>query len=127
VGIGSVARQDFAVIAKFSSDEFEVRPARELGVLLGYEHPVLHGADAGIKFLHDWFDAWGDFDFTPQEGIDFGDGRVLLLNELRGRGAASGLSLRHEEAELWVSKGGLVVSVEQWWSWREALQALGVE
>jgi ketosteroid isomerase-like protein len=127
VGLGSVARQDYTVIRTFSAADFEVTPARELAVLLGYDAPVLRGVEAGIRFLQDWFDAWDDFEFVAKEGVDLGDGRVLLLNHLRGHGSGSGVNvIDQEEAQLWESRGGLVTRVSQWWSWSEGLEAVGL-
>lgn len=127
VGLGSVTRRDYDMIRTFASADFEVHPAPELRTLLGYDAPVIHGADAGIRFLQDWFDAWGSFTFVSKEGVDLGDGRVLVLNHMRGQGAMSGIEIAdQEEAELWESRAGRVVRVRQWWSWREGLQAVGL-
>jgi hypothetical protein len=126
VGVGSVARRDYDAIRALAAPDFKVVPAPPLATLLGVD-AVLLGVDAGIGFLQAWFDAWGEFNFVPQEGVDLGDGRVLVLNHLNARGAASGVEiLRQEEAELWESRGGLVVGVQQWWTWREALEAIGL-
>jgi hypothetical protein len=127
VGLGSVTRRDFEVIRRFAAPSFEVVPARELAMLLGYDGSTLHGVEAGLQFLRDWFDEWDDFEFVSKEGIDLGDGRVLLLNHLRGRGVASGIQIGdQEEAELWESRGGLVQGVQQWWNWQAALEAVGL-
>jgi ketosteroid isomerase-like protein len=125
VGLGSVARKDFEVIRAFSAEDFVVAPAPELAALLGHDGATLKGVEAGLSFLRDWFDAWDEFAFVPKEGVDLGDGRVLLLNHLRGQ--ASGIEVvDQEEAELWHSRGGLVTRVDQWWSWREGLEAVGL-
>jgi hypothetical protein len=127
VGLGSIARQDFRVIRAFAAEDFEVVPARELALILGYETPLLKGVDAGLRFLRDWFDAWDDFEFVAKEGVDLGQGRVLLLNHLRAQAGGSGIEISdQEEAQLWESRGGLVARVTQWWSWREALAAVGL-
>jgi hypothetical protein len=127
VGVGSVARQDFEVIRTFASDEFEVEPAPELASILGYDTAPLVGVEAGIRFLRDWFDAWDAFEFVPREGVDLGDGRVLLLNHVRGLGLGSGVEvIAQEEAELWEARGGLVTRVVQWWRWCDALEATGL-
>jgi hypothetical protein len=115
------------VIRTFAAPDFEVEPARELALLLGYDDAILHGVEAGVRFLQDWFDEWENFAFVSKEGVDLGDGRVLLLNHLRGQGVASGVQIGdQEEAELWESRGGLVTRVRQWWSWKEALKAVGL-
>ncbi len=129
--IGSLSRRDYDVMRTFITDDFEVFPAPELAALLPGQHrgdpPVLRGAEEVVSFLEGWFDAWGTFTFTPKEGFDLGEGRVLVLNHLNARGVASGVEIRdQEEAQLWESRGGLVMRLRQWWSWRDALEALGL-
>jgi hypothetical protein len=129
--LGSLSRRDYDVIRTFVTDDFQVFPAPQLAALLPGQHddarPVLRGPEEAVRFLEGWFDSWGEFTFTPKEGVDLGDGRVLVLNHLNAQGATSGIRLQNqEEAQLWESKGGLVNRVRQWWSWQEALEAVGL-
>ena len=129
--IGSLTRRDDDVMRTFVARDFHVFPAPQLAALLPGQHhdgpPVLRGHEQGVRFLRGWFEAWGDFTFTPREGIDLGDGRVLVLNHLNAKGATSGAQIRNqEEAQLWESRGGLAISMRQWWSWQEALEAVGL-
>ncbi|MEA2348222.1 MAG: hypothetical protein QOG62_2009 [Thermoleophilaceae bacterium] len=129
--MGSLSRRDYDVIRTFVTPDFQVFPAPQLAALLPGQHeddpPVLRGPEEAVRFLEGWFDSWGAFTFTPREGVDLGDGRVLVLNHLNAQGLSSGIQLRdQEEAQLWESRGGLVMSVRQWWSWQEALEAVGL-
>ena len=95
---------------------------------MGREVRPVKGIEAGIDFLIEWFDVWGGFTVVPQEVIDFGDGRVLALTRLFVQGGRSGVQLDgQEEAELWTlgGKDG-ILGGRHWWSWREALEAVGL-
>jgi hypothetical protein len=129
--LGTFNRRDFDVLRTFSAPDIEYFPAPEVATLVGgpYDHetPVVGPHDA-IDFFKCWLDVWGDFAFVPQEGFDFGDGRILVLNHVRVRGASSGIELvDQEEAQLWEARRGLVTRVRQWWSWDEALAASELE
>jgi len=126
VVIGSITRRDFEMIKKFSTSDVELRPARELIALLPGHPSVMHDVDAFRRFFEDWLEVWGEFRIVPQEGVDLGDGRVLVLNHLRGHGKSSGIEIDQEEAELYQARGGLLFRSQQWWSWREALEAVGL-
>lgn len=129
--IGSLSRRDYDVMRTFVTPDFHVFPAPQLAALLPGQHqddpPVLRGHEQVVQFFEGWFDAWGAFTFTPKEGIDLGDGRVLVLNHLNAQGASSGIQIRdQEEAQLWESRGGLVSRLQQWWGWKDALEAVGL-
>lgn len=129
--VGTFNRRDFEMLAAFSAPDMEYYPAPEVAAVVGgaYDHrtPVVGPADA-VEFFKAWLAAWGDFAFVPREGFDLGDGRVLVLNHIHVQGASSGIELgRQEEAQLYESRRGLVSRVTQWWSWKQALEQLGLD
>jgi ketosteroid isomerase-like protein len=125
----SQSREDFKVLSTLSSPDFEVRPEPRLAALLPgvvEDSGLLVGAEASVRFLEAWFEVFGRFQIEPMEAIDLGGGQVLVLNHLHGEGAASGITLEgQEEAELVTVRSGQVARMEQWWSWQEALNAVG--
>ena len=129
--IGTFNRRDFDVLRTFSATDMEYFPAPEVAALLpgsfDHDNPV-QGPIAAVDFYKGWLEAWGEFTFVPQEGFDLGDGRVLVLNHVQVRGASSGIGLgNQEEAQLWESRRGLVTRVQQWWSWKQALDVVGLK
>jgi hypothetical protein len=131
VVVGTFNRRDFEVLKAFSAPDMEYYPAPEVAAVVGgsygHDNPVVGPTDA-VEFFRSWLAAWGGFAFAPQEGFDLGDGRVLVLNHIQVQGASSGIQLgRQEEAQLYESRRGLVSRVTQWWSWRQALEDLGLD
>lgn len=125
---GGINRQDFDLMRAFASPRFEFQFAPELLAAMGREVGPVRGIEAGIDFLTEWYDVWGGFTVVPQEVIDFGDGRVLTLTRLFVQGGRSGVRLDgQEEAQLWMLGGNEgILGGQQWWSWREALEAVGL-
>jgi hypothetical protein len=126
IAMGSLTRRDFDALRVPLAPDFEVVPAPELAAIVSGENSDLRGPDAGLAFYETFLDAFRDFAFVLKEVIDFGDGRVLLLNELRGKGLRSGVAITEEEAELLEYRDGVHARLQQWRSWAEALEAVGL-
>jgi ketosteroid isomerase-like protein len=129
---GTFHRSDFAFMRSLVTSEIEFSPAPQLAALLpgqhDDDHPILRGPDACVRFIETWIEEWGEFTFELREVIDLGDARLVTLHHLRTRGAKSGIEITEkEEAELWEFRGGVVTKIQQWWSWAEALEAVGLQ
>jgi hypothetical protein len=126
IAMGSLTRRDFQALRVPLASDFEVIPAPELAAIVTGDLTSLRGPDAGMAFYETFLDSFRDFSFVLKEIIDFGDGRILLLNELRGKGLRSGVSIAEEEAELLEYRHGIHVRLQQWRSWTEAREAVGL-
>ena len=84
----------------FASPDFRFSPTPELAALRPGEAETddgwRYGIEASAWFFGEWFEAWDD-------------------------------EINHqEEAQLWEFKGGALVCVRQWWTWKQALEAAGL-
>jgi ketosteroid isomerase-like protein len=101
--------------------EIEWRPAAEIP-----GHPgVSFGREAAKRFLTDWRDTWETYSVEVERYIDLGD-RVLVLAREHGRGRGSGLDVESEFAQLWTMCDGKAVRMQEWRTWEEALEAVGL-
>jgi ketosteroid isomerase-like protein len=124
--VGSFNRRDFDRPRAFVSADFESWPAERIATVLGITDRRLRGYDAFHKYLQDWVDAWGTFTIEPKRIVDLGNS-VVLLNHMRGQGPGSGIDLDgQEEAQFYEFKAGRCVRFRQYWSWQEALEAVGL-
>jgi hypothetical protein len=131
--IGSFNRRDFNEARPFASRDFQAWPADHVAAVLGIPHgggdaprPPLLGYDAFRRFLTEWVDIWGEFSIELKQVVDLGTS-VLLLNHMQGHGPASGIQIDgQEEAQLFVFRSGSCVRYRQYWSWNEALEAVGL-
>jgi ketosteroid isomerase-like protein len=84
------------------------------------------GREARIRFQQAWNAEWGEFRFAPEELIDFGDRRGLVLGRIKGTGRSSGAGFDSEWAALFTVSGGWVVEEHAFWDRAEALEAAGL-
>jgi ketosteroid isomerase-like protein len=78
-----------------------------------------------VRLLNAWSSAWGELRVSPRELTDFGD-RQLMLGEIRGRGASSGIPVSVPFAALNTYKHGRMVLHQGWFDHAQALRAAGL-
>ena len=83
------------------------------------------GYEGYVEFFREWLSAWGDYRMRPSEFIDLGD-RVLVFDEIIGRGATSGAPLIQEHAMVLFMKDGRVILSQEYFDPAEALEAVGL-
>jgi ketosteroid isomerase-like protein len=71
------------------------------------------------------WDVWEQTSYEPEEIVDLGDDRFLVLVRVRNRGQASGIELDAEIAHVWTVKEGLAVRMQQFISREAAREAVG--
>jgi len=97
-----------------------------MGPLLGVE--VVSGRDAMLRFaLEEIPDAAEDPHVEVEELEDLGEGRVLVVARYLARGKSSGIELDRRIASVHRLSEGMIVSVGDYPSRREALEAVGLE
>jgi ketosteroid isomerase-like protein len=126
LGFAAYNRRDDEVALLPFDAEVEARQAEASGVTIGADLERSWRGRAGFRRMWDeWDKAWTDSRIEPKELIDLGE-RILVLHTFVARGRRSGADVRQPAAQLHTFRGGRVVRWEQWWSWDEALEALGL-
>ena len=79
------------------------------------------------RFLPSFRQTWAEFQVEPEEIMDAGPERVLVLARLNARGKGSGVPVTARVAHLWTIRDGLAVRVEVFVDRIDALKAAGVD
>jgi ketosteroid isomerase-like protein len=85
------------------------------------------GREAVQEALEEVRSSFDELRFTPEEIIDAGDGRLLVLVRSTGRGKGSGMPVDDHIAHLWTFRDGLAIRLEIYEEQDEALKAVGLE
>ncbi len=122
-GIEALNRRDFEAIFGFYAHDCEFVPSQL--PTLGLEGT--HGRTERIRFQQRWVAEWGEFRFEPEEVIDLGDARrLLVLGRTKGTGLSSGAAFDGEWAALLTVSDGWVIREEAYFDYGEALEAAGL-
>ena len=117
-------RRDFRALLLSYHPEAEFRAPRALA-----ESNILQtsyrGYEGFVAFFREWLSAWGDYRMRPLEFIDLGD-RVVVFDEIVGRGAGSGAPLIQEHALVLSMEDGRVILSQEYFDPAEALEAVGL-
>jgi ketosteroid isomerase-like protein len=124
VGLEAVNRGDYEAAFALSDPGIELNsPADMIG--LG-EASVTHGREERVRFQERWTTQWGEMRFEPDELIDLGDGRLLVIGRMKGSGLSSGAAFENEWANLLTLAGGRVVREQVFRDHGDALEAAGL-
>ena len=122
-GIEALNRRDFEAVFGFYDRDCEFVPFQL--PTLGLEGT--HGRNERIRFQQRWVAEWGEFRFEPEEIIDLGDGRrLLLLGRTKGSGLSSGAGFDGEWAALLTVSTGWIIREEAYFDHAQALEAAGL-
>jgi ketosteroid isomerase-like protein len=116
-------RGDFEVGLSMVDPEIEWRGPREFPDLAEPRY-----GPAGIRdYLRAISETLDDYRMAPEEFIDAGDDRVLVLSREGGRGKTSGAEVQtHLTAHLWTLRDGKPVQMQSYWERADAFQAVGL-
>jgi ketosteroid isomerase-like protein len=84
------------------------------------------GHDGVRSYFRRWAGTWEVWHFHPERVIDAGDDRVVVDLYQRGRGKSSGVEVENRLGQLWTFSDALVIRWENFGSFREALEAVGL-
>jgi ketosteroid isomerase-like protein len=84
------------------------------------------GRDEVLAYWHEIGERWDDFRIEADRWID-GDGVVLLLGRLIGRGVGSGVPVEHSWDQVWTVEGATPVRCENYSDREQAWRAAGLE
>jgi ketosteroid isomerase-like protein len=103
----------------------EVEWSTVLGPLLGIE--TVSGRHAALRMgFEEIPGAFGDYRVEVKELRELGDDRVLLVARYLGRGKRSGIDVDVRIASIHQLRGGMIISVRDYSSREEALEAAGL-
>jgi ketosteroid isomerase-like protein len=123
-GLEALNRRDLqAAFALYDQDVESIFDRKLVG--LGFE-PMYRGREMRIDAQRRWIDEWGQERTEPEELIDLGDGRLLLLARNRGTGPSSGAPVDMETAFLFTVSAGRVIHEQLFLDRNLALEAAGL-
>ena len=114
-------RRDDGLWRNFAAPEIEWLPAGPAAV----EGSVYRGYDEVASGLDSVWQTWDEVCFEEFEARDLDD-VVLWLGHLKLRGATSHVELDQEFGVRFVLRDGLLVTIQAFIGWREALEAMGL-
>jgi ketosteroid isomerase-like protein len=118
-------RGDLEVFSIFVHPEIESVNTPEV-VALGGLVPGSHGREAWLEGQRRWLADWGALRYEPDEVLDLGDDRLLLLGRGRGIGRASGIEIDTEWGLLATISDGLLAREQNFLDRADALKAAGL-
>jgi ketosteroid isomerase-like protein len=123
-GVEAVNRRDLeAAFVLYHPDGESIFDQRV--VALGFE-PVYRGREARIEAQRRWIDEWGEERTEPEELIDLGGGRLLLLVRNTGKGHSSGAVVDRNNAFLFTLSAGRVIHEQLFLDRKAAFEAAGL-
>lgn len=121
-GYEAYSRGDLSATLELIDPEFEIHTS---GAFLD-EGRVYRGHDGVREFLAMLGEAFEDVSYEPEEIIEAGEDRYVVLARLRGRGKASGIETDVRFAHVWTVRDGKAISMRAYLDRAEALEAAGV-
>jgi ketosteroid isomerase-like protein len=119
--IDAFSRGDLDAVLETLAPEFEMHPS---GRFMDTQR-VYRGREGWTEFWRDFRAAWKDVAVSI-ERIEAIDDRVLILGKIGGEGRESGVAVEAEAAWVHTVNDGLIVRVQIFATWEEALEAAGL-
>jgi ketosteroid isomerase-like protein len=85
-----------------------------------------HGAEGVRRFLSEWLEIWGGYEFGVEKVLAAPDGRVVSLIWHRGTGSKSGVPLELKMAQIATIRDGKFVRFDNYDNRAAALEAAGL-
>ena len=86
---------------------------------------VFHGHAGWLKWENTFDSAWERVSIEPEEYIDAGADKVVLLHRLAAQGRG-GISLERQDGIVYVLRDGKIIRMDYYGSRVEALEAVGL-
>jgi ketosteroid isomerase-like protein len=77
---------------------------------------TLRGPDEIVDFWRTFFDAWEEWEMTPQQFVESADGRIMVSVQFTARGSGSGVPLELEFCQLLTVIDAKIYRVDQYLS-----------
>ena len=101
-------RGDFRGAIADIDDDFEMDWSNSIGPLSG----VYRGRKEVTEFWESFLEAWDELNWDMHEVIDLGGEEVLVVNNVRMRGRASGIDVQAVGAQVWTIRNGKLLSAK---------------
>jgi ketosteroid isomerase-like protein len=118
-------RRDYEVAFALYHPQVETLVPQQL-TAVGIE-PVTRGREARLRLERRWTDEWGEFRYEPEQLIDLGDSRFLVIGQMRGSGLSSGAAFVNDWALLLTLRSGRAVREQLFVDRGEALEVAGLK
>jgi ketosteroid isomerase-like protein len=112
-----------AVFALYDRDIEWDASRTERGAVTGR---VVQGHEALLRWLREWYEAWGSVDDELEQLVDANEETVVSIMTQRGRGRSSGVEVADRLGAVWTIREGKVVRVAWFPTPEEALEAAGL-
>jgi hypothetical protein len=123
-GCEALNRRDLEMFSVFVHPEIESVNTPQV-VALGALTPGSHGREAWVAGQRRWLADWEEWRYEPDEVLDLGDDRFLLLGRVIGTGRGSGIVVDSEWGLLATISDGLIGRDQNFLDRSEALEAAG--
>ena len=118
-------RRDLEAFSTFVHPEIESVNTPQV-VALGGLVAGSRGRETWVEGQRRWLADWGELRYEPDEVLDLGDDRFLLLGRARGIGRGSGIEIDTEWGLLATVSDGLLAREQNFLDKAEALDAAGL-
>jgi ketosteroid isomerase-like protein len=87
---------------------------------------IYRGHEGWREWTARYSEAWDSVALEPQEYVDVGDGRVVLVARVTARGLGSGVEVERLDGIVWTIRDGMTVRIDYYSRAAEALEAVGL-
>jgi ketosteroid isomerase-like protein len=98
----------------------------DLSAAIGPYAGIYYGRETVRGMLEDFLAAWEYMHVEPEDFIEVGDDRVLVLFRVRARGKGSGIDIEARPTAIWTVRDGQLVRGAVYNDRAEALEAAGL-
>jgi ketosteroid isomerase-like protein len=124
-GLEAYNRGDYETVLAGYDPNIELISEPEV-VELGFD-ATYHGHDGWRRYAERWNAEWGAYATRPEELIDLGDGRALVVGTQRARGSGSGAEAVKDFAVLWTFASGRVAREQYFFDRADAFRIAGLD
>ena len=119
--------EEFAATRNVPPDRFTDDFVWDMSTYEGWPERQQYPGVAGlVEFIADWESVWDEWRNDPEQYLDAGEGRVVIVLTQHGTSRSSGLELDMRFAHVWTLRGGCVERIEAYSSPEAAMEAVGL-
>jgi ketosteroid isomerase-like protein len=119
--------EEFTETHAYRPETFHPEFVWDMSTFRGWPEQQTYAGFAGAQaFLAEWLEAFDDWAIEPEEYIEAGRDRIVVILRQRGRSKASGATIEMHFGQVWTVKDGLSIRMQMYASPAEALEAVGL-
>jgi len=116
-------RREIAWAMEGAAEDFELDWSNSIGPLKG----VYRGKQAVEELWTSFFDAWDAVHWEPQEILELGEDRIMVVNRVRMRGKGSGVEVEATGVQVWTIRDGELRRIKLYQTKQDAFADLGIQ